>query len=692
MEMAVLACGCFWGAEKGFWRLPGVHSTEVGYAGGSEASPTYETVCAGVTGHAEAVRVVYNPMLIAFSDILRWFWQCHDVTQADGQGNDQGSQYRSAIFFTSEEQLLAVQATRSAYNRTLQRNGVRRPIVTEVKPLTTFYRAESVHQQYLAKPGARPYCSARPLTLQWSAADWSASELSLPLELTPRLSESFWRVHAPTYHCALTLPNEPIVWDDVSWPAFQVVVVEGGPPSRASGPVQGSEELMALKGHGTSVQAVQQQLRWGCDRAVADRITCFNRKFAECRGYWESTRLAEMPLSLGLGSQDQDGLTALVITFFDSVHGLPCFQIGGAGRSWDEFERESRVHGWPSFRDCDVNWENVRVLPDGEIVSTRGAHFGHNLADAQGNRYCINLVSVAGRPIVPRTVAAPHSASMPFKQSKPTAEVYDGPWHDLPPVAIVPLSGEATVVRHEHDCVADSIAEVVRARLGPRAVVVGEWNADVSATAVLFIVEVERDGTGCDAARKFLRQLAKSPTTIFGQADVASKAVGVLGLARSVCSFSAASGGADKFAGAARFQARLVSAGCELLLPMGTSEVELEGIEVAVLPWADAAARAFEALIARRLEALAGGGGAPSSSGALRSSSEGAVKATDGHEDGGRVNITDKKAHGKPEVDAPVPLPTESSGQPGALLLTVAGAALLGAAGSLLVLRAAGRR
>ena len=637
MEVAILACGCFWGAEKGFWRLPGVHSTEVGYTGGSEDSPTYELVCAGLTGHAEAVRIVYDPIVISFSDILRWFWQCHDPTQADGQGNDRGRQYRSAIWYTSDQQMLVVQATRLAYQRMLRANGIHLPIATEVKPLATFHRAEPVHQHYLAKPDSRPYCSARPLMLPCSAAAWRDSGLSLPPELAPRLDESFWAAHAPTHHCALTLPNEPIIWDEVPWAVIchghGSQAVDARSPS-APAPVQGSEDLMAPKSHGTCDRGVQRQLRWGCDRAVSDRICCYNRRFAERRGYWESTRLQRMR-AMALAPSSAAGGEPLV-TFFDSVHGVPCYQVGGAGRSWSEFERESRAHGWPSFRDGEVNWQHVRVLPDGEVVSTGGVHLGHNLADAHGNRHCVNLVSIAGRPTMMRgaealegVLAVEGSPTVPRPAPPPTpgpgsstlaapsstsalADVYDGPWQDLPPVAIVPLGGEAAVVGHEHHGVADGIAEVVRGRLGPRAVVVTDWYADVRASAVLFVVEVERDGTGCDAARKFLRQLTKTPDPLFGDAGLATKAVGVLGLARSVCSFSAASGGAEKFAGAARFQTRLVSAGCELLVPMGMAEVELEDVDKVVLPWADAAARAFEELISRRLGTLFACGATPS--------------------------------------------------------------------------------
>lgn len=712
MEMVVLACGCFWGAEKGFWRLPGVCCTEVGYAGGSEqesGEPTYELVCAGLTGHTEAVRIVYDPVVIAFADIMRWFWQCHDVTQADGQGNDRGSQYRSAIYYTSNEQLLAVEATRSAYQRMLRANGVPRPLVTEVAPLASFHRAEPSHQQYLAKPGARPYCSARPLMLLWSDTDWREAVLSLPPELAPRLGDAFWRAHAPKHHCALTLPHEQIIWDDVPSPMLHDHAPRSPPPA----PVQGSEELMAPKANGTCDRAVQRQLRWGCDHATADRICCFNRQFAERRGYWESTRLKSMPSSVEPSCSPTEAST--LITFFDSVHGLPCYQIGGAGRSWDEFERESRSHGWPSFRDDEVDWQHVRILPDGEVVSVRGAHLGHNLADAHGNRHCINLVSVAGRPKAPQaataaTTAAAVSSQMatpPFGETlsagsstgkrdslgsfgacnfAPTSSdstIAEGPWVDLPPVAIVPLGGEATVVGHEHHCAAEGIAQVVRSRLGPRAVVVDDWHAHVSAMVILFIVEVESDGTSCDGARKFLRRLTRSPATVFGAVDLSTKAIGVLALARSVCAFSAASGGSDKYAGAAKLQARLVGAGCELLVPMGTSEVELEDVDVAVLPWVDASGRAFEQRLAHRIEILGGGPPAAASVAAetVPLSCAGAADGAAAEPNGCETEATDRSAINA--ASGPM-MPTRGTSR--RLLL----AALLGA-GSLLVLRACRR-
>lgn len=151
-------------------------------------------------------------------------------------------------------------------------------------------------------------------------------------------------------------------------------------------PVLGDESIMAPKGHGTSTSPVQSNLRWGCDQKTADRICNFNRHYAEHSGYWEKTRfLGEVK-----GEEGE-------ITFYDSNTGKPLF-IAPRGRTLDQFLLESRNHGWPSFRDEEVVWENVRCLPDGEAVSVDGTHLGHNLPDTHGSRYCINLVSVAGRP------------------------------------------------------------------------------------------------------------------------------------------------------------------------------------------------------------------------------------------------------------------------------------------------------
>jgi peptide-methionine (S)-S-oxide reductase len=164
----ILANGCFWGSEKGMWRLPpagGIVSTAVGYAAGYTPNPTYEEVCSGGTGHTEAVQVVYDPSKISLVDILRWFWQSHDPTQVNRQGNDAGTQYRSGAYYFDEEQKALVDASKAAYEKAMQAKGFPK-IATEIGAAsdysTPFYYAEPYHQQYLAKPGARPYCSAEP--------------------------------------------------------------------------------------------------------------------------------------------------------------------------------------------------------------------------------------------------------------------------------------------------------------------------------------------------------------------------------------------------------------------------------------------------------------------------------------------------------------------------------------------------
>jgi len=151
--------------------------------------------------------------------------------------------------------------------------------------------------------------------------------------------------------------------------------------------VLGKEEIMSLKEHGTSHQAVQENLQYGVSRKSADRISSYNRNFAEFAGYYKDTNFEKQILSA-------NGPT----TFYDSVTGKPLF-VAPMGRTAQEFLTESSVHGWPSFRDEEVVWENVRVLRNsGETVSEDGTHLGHNLPDKKGNRYCINLVSMAGSP------------------------------------------------------------------------------------------------------------------------------------------------------------------------------------------------------------------------------------------------------------------------------------------------------
>ena len=155
-QQALFAMGCFWGAERGFWEAPGVVSTAVGYAGGHTPNPTYREVCSGRTGHAEVVRVVFDPARIRYDDLLKLFWEGHDPTQGMRQGNDVGTQYRSAIYTYGDEQQRAAEASRAAYQKVLTTAGYG-PITTEIAPAPEFYFAEEYHQQYLHKnPGG--YC------------------------------------------------------------------------------------------------------------------------------------------------------------------------------------------------------------------------------------------------------------------------------------------------------------------------------------------------------------------------------------------------------------------------------------------------------------------------------------------------------------------------------------------------------
>jgi peptide-methionine (S)-S-oxide reductase len=153
---AVFGLGCFWGAERLFWKLPGVVSTAVGYAGGHTPNPTYDEVCTGRTGHTEVVRVIFDPQRIAYEDLLRAFWESHDPTQGMRQGNDIGTQYRSAIYVTSAAQRDAAEASKRAYQAALLAAG-RGTITTEIAEAPTFYYAEDYHQQYLAK-NPNGYC------------------------------------------------------------------------------------------------------------------------------------------------------------------------------------------------------------------------------------------------------------------------------------------------------------------------------------------------------------------------------------------------------------------------------------------------------------------------------------------------------------------------------------------------------
>lgn len=156
MEEAMFGMGCFWGVERKFWQREGVWLTMAGYAGGLTPNPTYEEVCTGMTGHNEVVRVVYDPAVVSYEELLRLFWENHDPTQGMHQGNDRGTQYRSGIYACTEAQRAAAEASRAAYGERLRAAGYG-PITTEILPAPEFYFAEDYHQQYLARnPGG--YC------------------------------------------------------------------------------------------------------------------------------------------------------------------------------------------------------------------------------------------------------------------------------------------------------------------------------------------------------------------------------------------------------------------------------------------------------------------------------------------------------------------------------------------------------
>jgi len=153
---AMFGLGCFWGAERKFWQIPGVYVTAVGYAGGLTPNPTYEEVCSGKTGHNEAVLVVYNPAKVSYEQLLKTFFEAHDPTQGMRQGNDIGTQYRSGIYYFTEEQRGAAEAANAQYEKALKARGLG-PITTEILPAPEFYFAEDYHQQYLAK-NPHGYC------------------------------------------------------------------------------------------------------------------------------------------------------------------------------------------------------------------------------------------------------------------------------------------------------------------------------------------------------------------------------------------------------------------------------------------------------------------------------------------------------------------------------------------------------
>ena len=200
-EEAYFACGCFWGAEKGFWKLPGVVTTAVGYAGGNTLNPSYNQVCSGRTGHTEIVRVVWDKQIIDFSDLLKLFWECHNPTQGNRQGNDRGSQYRSAIYTTSKDQLKLALSSQKDYQRKLVKTGFG-AITTEIKGIDKFFYAEDYHQQYLAKPGSRPYCSAMPTKVILD--DFEGSNFKLNQDIWVNYD---WDIN----HCVLRSNNNPII-------------------------------------------------------------------------------------------------------------------------------------------------------------------------------------------------------------------------------------------------------------------------------------------------------------------------------------------------------------------------------------------------------------------------------------------------------------------------------------------------
>jgi peptide-methionine (S)-S-oxide reductase len=161
-QVAVFGMGCFWGAEKIFWQIPGVYSTSVGYAGGHTPNPTYEETCSGRTGHAEVVQVVYDPAKVSYETLLKAFWENHDPTEGMKQGNDIGTQYRSAIYTTTDEQLKIAEASREAFAPVVK-SATRREITTEIAKAGPYYYAEDYHQQYLSdSKNPYGYCNHGP--------------------------------------------------------------------------------------------------------------------------------------------------------------------------------------------------------------------------------------------------------------------------------------------------------------------------------------------------------------------------------------------------------------------------------------------------------------------------------------------------------------------------------------------------
>lgn len=208
MKTAVVATGCYWGTEKGFWRMPGVYSTATGYTGGFTPNPTYREACSGQTGHTEAVLVVYDPEKLAYSDILRQFFESHDPCQYMGQGGDHGTQYRGGIYYATEEERALAEAAKASYEATLGSK-----IHTEIEPVGEFYYAHEEYQQYLARPGSRQYCSAQPHGVPLAPfEDWAPEELKEAY--APKLPAEYWAKYGPKPHCVIKGPVEQIVWPE----------------------------------------------------------------------------------------------------------------------------------------------------------------------------------------------------------------------------------------------------------------------------------------------------------------------------------------------------------------------------------------------------------------------------------------------------------------------------------------------
>ncbi len=199
-DSILFGCGCFWGAEKCFWKLPGIITTSVGYAGGTKNNPSYNEVCSGFTGHAEVVKVVWDKKIIDISDLLKMFWECHDPTQKNRQGNDCGTQYRSAIYFYNKTHLEKITNSRKAYQKELDKNNYG-TIQTEIKNINKYFYAEDYHQQYLASFGSRQYCSASPTKIKLEKFE------NCNFKLKKEIWDNFnWEVDK----CVLISSNDPI--------------------------------------------------------------------------------------------------------------------------------------------------------------------------------------------------------------------------------------------------------------------------------------------------------------------------------------------------------------------------------------------------------------------------------------------------------------------------------------------------